>query len=98
MHRERYTVNTQRVYLFCIAHFAHWLSTEACGSDKIGEAIAARFLLEHVPACDCSDSVRRVKHELRAAIALLFVVLREEGIGTKDPAPDLPPGSSLNLM
>lgn len=88
LHRERYAVNTQRVYLRCIAHFAHWLSTEGCGLDQVGEATAARFLLEHVPACDCPAPVRRVKHELRAAIAILCVVLREEGIGTKDPTPD----------
>jgi len=85
---RRYAPSTQRVYLCCVAHFAHWLTGERCGLSTIGEAIVARFLSEHMPACGCPYPVRRLRHELRAALAQLLEVLRAEGVGTLDPALD----------
>jgi integrase/recombinase XerD len=79
--RRRYAASTQRVYLCCIAHFAHWLSGEQYGLNSINEAVLARFLSEHVPACVCPYPVRRLRHELRAALARLLELLRGEGLG-----------------
>ena len=31
LRRGRYAPSTQRVYLCCVAHFAHWLTGERCG-------------------------------------------------------------------
>ena len=65
LRRGRYAPSTQRVYLCCVAHFAHWLTGERCGLPTIGEAVVARFLSEHLPACGCPYPVRRLCHELR---------------------------------
>ena len=86
LRRGRYAASTQRVYLCCVAHFAHWLTGERCGLSTIGEALVARFLSEHVPACNCPYPVRRLRHELRAALAQLLEVLRADGVGALDPA------------
>lgn len=85
---RRYAPSTQRVYLCCVAHFAHWLTGERSGLTAIGEAVVARFLSEHLPACGCPCPVRRLRHELRAALAQLLEVLRAGGVGAQDPALD----------
>lgn len=86
--RGRYALSTQRVYLCCVAHFAYWLTVERCSLSAIGEAMVARFLSEHLPVCSCPYPVRRLRHELRAALAQLLEVLRAEGMGAEDPASD----------
>jgi len=88
LRRGRYAPSTQRVYLCCVAHFAHWLTGERCGLTAIGEAAVARFLSEHLPACGCPYPVRRLRHELRAALAQLLDVLRVDGVGALDPTLD----------
>jgi site-specific recombinase XerD len=88
LRRGRYAPSTQRVYLCCVAHFAHWLTAERCSLSAIGKAMVARFLSEHLPVCCCSYPVRRLRHELRAALALLLEVLRADGVGAQDPASD----------
>jgi len=86
--RGRYAPSTQRAYLCCVAHFAHWLSEEKCDLSTIGEALVARFLSEHLPACSCPYPVRRSVHELRAALAPLLEVLKADGVGAQDPISD----------
>lgn len=86
--RGRYAPSTQRVYLCCVAHFAHWLTGEQHGLNAIGEAVVACFLSEHMSACACPYPVRRLRHELRAALARLLEVLRADGVGTLDSALD----------
>lgn len=88
LRRGRYAPSTQRVYLCCVAHFAHWLTGERCGLTAISEGIVTRFLSEHLPACGCPYPVRRLRHELRAALAQLLEVLRADGVGELDPAAD----------
>lgn len=88
LRRGRYAPSTQRIYLCCVAHFAHWLTGEQYGLNAIGEAVVACFLSEHIPACACPYPVRRLRHELRAALARLLEVLRADGVGTLDPALD----------
>lgn len=85
---KRYAPSTQRVYLCCIAHFAHWLTEERYCVSAIREAVAARFLAEHLPQCSCPYPVRRLRHELRAALALLTEVLRADGVAAVDHAVD----------
>lgn len=79
LRRARYAPSTARVYLCCIAHFAHWISTEQLVLESIDEAARARFISEHLPVCDCPYPVRRLPHELRAAITHLLTMLRAEG-------------------
>jgi site-specific recombinase XerD len=85
---RRYAASTQRVYLCCVAHFAHWLTEERYRLDEISDAVVARFLSEHMPACACPYPVRRLRHELRAALAQMLDVLRADGAGARDPAAD----------
>ena len=86
LRRGRYAPSTQRVYLCCVAHFAQWLTAERCSLNAIGGAMVARFLSEHLPVCSCPYPVRRLHHELRAALAQLLEVLRADGIGVQDSA------------
>jgi len=88
LRRGRYAPGTKRTYLCCVAHFAHWLTTEQYGLSAIGEAVVGRFMSEHMPACCCPYPVRRLRHELRAALAQLLEVLRANGVGAPDPASD----------
>lgn len=88
LRRRRYAPSTQRVYLCCVAHFAYWLTEEQCSLSMVGEAMVARFLSEHLPVCSCVYPVRRLRHELRAALAQLLEVLRADSIGAQDPASD----------
>jgi site-specific recombinase XerD len=77
---RRYAVHTTHIYVYCVAHFAHWLTTEQLGLDRIDEQAAQRFLVDHLPGCDCPTPVRRVPHEIRAALSHLFEVLRARGV------------------
>ncbi|MER9874972.1 site-specific integrase [Mesorhizobium sp. M0195] len=84
--RRRYAPNTQRVYLCCIAHFAYWLTQEGYDLEAIGQGAVMRFLSEHLPACACSDPVRRLRHELQAALGHLLEVLEAGGVVLQYPA------------
>lgn len=85
LERRRYAPNTQRAYLCCVAHFAHWLTLERCGLEAIGQSAVMRFLSEHLPACACPDPVRRLRHELRAALSHLLEVLEAGGVMLQHP-------------
>jgi integrase len=74
-----YAAGTRRVYLGCIAHFAHWMRQERLGLKRVDEGAVARYLAEHLPRCDCSEPVRRVVHENRAALVHLLAILRACG-------------------
>ena len=74
-----YAAGTRRVYLGCIAHFAHWMRRERLGLKRVDEDAVARYLAEHLPRCDCSEPVRRLVHENRAALVHLLATLRACG-------------------
>ena len=90
LHRGRYAPTTRRVYLCCIAHFAHWLTSERYTLNAVNEAAVVRFVSEHLPSCRCPYPARRLIHENRAALARLLDVLRADGvivsgIGSRNP-------------
>ena len=70
-----YAAGTRRVYLGCIAHFAHWMRRERLRLKRLDEDAVARYLAEHLPRCDCSVPVRRLVHENRAALVHLLATL-----------------------
>jgi integrase len=78
--RGRYSPSTRRVYLCCVAHFAHWLTEERYTLNAVDETAVARFVSEHLPRCACPYPVRRQAHEIRAALARLLEALRTEGV------------------
>jgi hypothetical protein len=91
LERARYARSTARVYLCCVAHFAHWISTERLALESINEAARVRFIGKHLPVCDCPYPARRLPHELGAAMTHLLAVLRAEGaipIATTDSKHD----------
>ena len=77
-----YAPSTRRVYLGCIAHFAHWMRRE-----RLDEDVVARYLTEHLPRCDCPVPVRRLVHENRAALVHLLATLRACGAVAKPRKP-----------
>ena len=86
LQRRRYALDTQRDYLCCVAHFAHWLAQEECDLEAIGQYAVMRFLSEHLPTCACPDPVHRYRPELRAALAHLLKVLEAGGVALQYPA------------
>ena len=83
----RYAPNTRRVYLCCVAHFAHWLTIEHHTLSAVSEAAVRQFVAAHLPRCDCPYPVRRIPHEVSAALGQLLVVLRAEGAIPSDAPP-----------
>jgi site-specific recombinase XerD len=86
LQRGRYALETQRAYLRCVAHFAHWLTQEDYDLEAIGQCAVTRFLSEHLPACACPDPVRRYRKELRSALAHLLKVLEAGRVVLQYPA------------
>lgn len=74
-----YAPSTRRVYLGCVAHFAHWMRRQKFGLKRLDDDAVARYLTEHLPRCGCPEPVRRLVHENRAALVHLLVSLREGG-------------------
>lgn len=88
LHRGRYAPTTRRIYLCCVAHFAHWLTNEHHALSAVNEAAIRRFVAEHLPRCDCLYPARRNPHDVSAALAQLLDVLRAEGAIASDSAPE----------
>jgi site-specific recombinase XerD len=82
-----YAPSTRRVYLGCVAHFAHWMRRERFGLKQLDEGAVARYLTEHLPRCDCPEPVRRLVHENRAALVHLLATLRASGAVAKPRKP-----------
>ncbi len=80
---RRYTPQTIRTYLGCITHFARWMSQYPLDVRDIDEDVVRQFLDDHLPRCDCSRPVCRTRHDLRAALRHLLVVLRTEAVIAK---------------
>jgi site-specific recombinase XerD len=71
-----YSLSSVRNYLSCIAHFAHWLKKRRATLRQIDEALVQRFLDDHLQRCSCPAPARRCRHQVRAALKHLLVVLR----------------------
>jgi site-specific recombinase XerD len=89
LRRHRYTGRTLHGYLYSVAHFAHWLSSEDISLATLGDETIRRFLSIHLPDCRCSYPVRRSVHESRAALRRLLEALRANHvIAEHQPAVD----------
>lgn len=80
---RRYALNTARAYLGCIAHFAHWSQGRRLNLARLDLA-SRRFMDEHLPRCACPHRVHRCRHQIRAALRQLQVVLADAGIHSDD--------------
>lgn len=77
---QGYAVQTVRVYLCSIAHFARWAGRSRRAAQDLAPADIARFVDEHLPRCDCPPPVQRHRSSIRAALRHLLTVLRDAGI------------------
>src|ERR1700759_1895155 len=65
---RRYAASTRRVYLVCIAHFAHWMKQKRLSLKRLDEDAVTGYLAEHRPRCSCAEAGCRLVLENRAAL------------------------------
>lgn len=80
LQRGRYAEITVATYRRALAHFANWMSRCQLAADQIDEALVEQFLQSHLPRCDCHATALRDHGELRASLAHLLALLREQGV------------------
>jgi len=78
---QRYAQSTAKAYLCCLAHFARWIRRGRHSLDDLDHAIG-RFIDEHLPRCKCPSPAQRCRHQVRAALRHLRVVLGNSRIAT----------------
>lgn len=84
---RRYAPITARMYLCCIAHFARWSRHHQLELRHFDQAEQC-FVDEHLPCCTCPYPVQRSRHQIRAALRHLHVVLADAGIEPEGHEPD----------
>lgn len=92
---RRYASHTVSTYLACVAHFARWTSRCRLDIDQIDEDVVHRFFDDHLPHCDCTRPVHRVRSDLHAALGHLLVVLRANGVIAEPAAAATPVDEEL---
>jgi site-specific recombinase XerD len=85
---RHYAVSTVRMYLYCVAHFAHWTHLSRVGVRDIADDVVLRFVEEHLPRCTCSSPVQRCRHQVRAALRQLLITLVDAGALISSRQPD----------
>jgi integrase/recombinase XerC len=81
----RYSPATRRTYLGSLAHLARWMTQCCIPLRLLDECAVERFLVRHVPHCDCPRPVIRTRGDLRATCAHLLDVLREQQVIAERP-------------
>jgi site-specific recombinase XerD len=76
----RYTINTTKRYVACIAHFAYWMDQNKLKVQALDERAVEEFLTDHLPLCNCPSPVVRFQRDLQAALMHLLYALRQQGI------------------
>lgn len=85
---RHYAANTVRMYLYGVAHFAHWTRRSHIGVRDFADDVVLRFVEEHLPHCACSSPVQRCRHQVRAALRQLLITLFDAGVLTNSRQPD----------
>ena len=80
---RHYAPGTARAYLCCLAHFARWVHRGRHSLDELDHTIG-RFINEHLPRCTCPSQAPRCRHQVRAALRHLRVVLGHTPGATDD--------------
>ncbi len=78
--RRGYALSTRRAYVCCVAHFAHWLTTQRRDAGDIRHDDVGHFLDHHLPHCSCPAPVRRCRTDMRAALRHLLAVLVDNNV------------------
>lgn len=53
LRQQRYPDHTIRAYLGCVAHFSHWIKSDAIEMSRVDAHLIKRFLRHHIPVCTC---------------------------------------------
>jgi site-specific recombinase XerD len=77
-------------YVQSIEHFDRWLRRTRRPASEIDEAIITRFLDGHLPRCRCPAPASKTKHQVRAALRQLLIVLRASGVAPERPQESSP--------
>ena len=56
---RHYAANTVRMYVYSVAHFAHWARGHRVDLHHLGDEVVRRFIDEHLPHCTCPSPVQR---------------------------------------
>ena len=90
LERGRYAEGTVATDLRALAHFAHWMTQCRLSADQIDEALVQQFLDSHLPRCDCHATALRSHGDLRASLAHLLALLRDQHVILELPGPRQP--------
>ncbi|MBC7706917.1 MAG: tyrosine-type recombinase/integrase [Rhodoferax sp.] len=85
---RHYAASTVRMYVYGVAHFAHWARSHGVGSRHLCDAVVRRFIDEHLPHCTCLSPVQRCRHQVRAALRQLLMTLADAGELISSNQPD----------
>lgn len=77
---QRYTDETVRVYLCCLAHFARWMDRRRLAINSLNQETVRQFLDNHLSRCACPLPVQRSRHVMKAALRHLWTHLTESGV------------------
>ncbi|MDD3938104.1 tyrosine-type recombinase/integrase, partial [Rhodoferax sp.] len=85
---RHYAANTVRMYVYGVAHFAHWACGHRVDLRHLADEVVRRFIDEHLPHCTCPSPVQRCRHQVRAALRQLLVTLLDAGGLISSDQPD----------
>jgi len=85
---QHYAAKSARAYLCGVAHFARWMRRRRLDVCGLTGHVVQRFLDEHLPRCTCPAPVQRCRHQVRAALRHLLVLLEDAGVLARSHAPD----------
>jgi site-specific recombinase XerD len=76
---QGYARGTVRLYLNCLAHFAHWATREQVELAALDQHVK-RFVDRHLPRCRCVAPVQCTRHSVRSALEHLKTVVVDAGV------------------
>ena len=85
---RHYAANTVRMYVYGVAHFAHWARGHRVDLRHLADEVVRRFIDEHLPHCTCPSPVQRCRHQVRAALRQLLATLVDAGGLISSDKPD----------
>ena len=85
---RHYAASSVRMYVYGVAHFAHWARSRGVYLRNLSDAVVRRFLDEHLPQCTCPYPVQRCRHQVRTALRHLLITLADAGELMSSEQPD----------
>lgn len=76
---QGYARSTVRLYLNCLAHFAHWAIRQRIELAALDRHIE-RFVDQHLPGCRCADPVQRTPRSVRSALEHFKAIIVAVGV------------------